>query len=44
MEWLASIDGEPVAHARAFPGPRGLLLDGGATAAAAHAAAAPTAR
>jgi GNAT superfamily N-acetyltransferase len=31
MEWLASIDGEPVAHARAFPGPRGLLLDGGAT-------------
>ncbi len=33
MEWLASIDGEAVAHARAFPGPRGLLLDGGATAA-----------
>jgi GNAT superfamily N-acetyltransferase len=32
MEWLASIDGEPVAHARAFPGSRGLLLDGGATA------------
>jgi GNAT superfamily N-acetyltransferase len=31
MEWLASIDGVPVAHARAFPGPRGLLLDGGAT-------------
>jgi GNAT superfamily N-acetyltransferase len=31
MEWLASIDGEPVAHARAFPGSRGLLLDGGAT-------------
>jgi GNAT superfamily N-acetyltransferase len=31
MEWLASIDGEPIAHARAFPGPRGLLLDGGAT-------------
>ena len=31
MEWLASIDGEPVAHARAYPGPRGLLLDGGAT-------------
>jgi hypothetical protein len=31
MEWLASIDGEPVAHARAFPGPRGLLLDGAAT-------------
>ena len=31
MEWLASINGEPVAHARAFPGPRGLLLDGGAT-------------
>lgn len=31
MEWLASIDGRPVAHARAFPGPRGLLLDGGAT-------------
>jgi GNAT superfamily N-acetyltransferase len=31
MEWLASIDGEAVAHARAFPGPRGLLLDGGAT-------------
>ncbi|HET7129231.1 MAG TPA: GNAT family N-acetyltransferase [Gaiellaceae bacterium] len=31
MEWLASIDGEPVAHARAFPGPRGFLLDGGAT-------------
>ena len=31
MEWLASIDDEPVAHARAFPGPRGLLLDGGAT-------------
>jgi GNAT superfamily N-acetyltransferase len=31
MEWLASMDGEPVAHARAFPGPRGLLLDGGAT-------------
>jgi hypothetical protein len=27
--WLASIDGEPVAHARALPGPRGLLLDGG---------------
>ena len=33
MEWLASIDGEAVAHARAFPGSRGLLLDGGATAA-----------
>jgi GNAT superfamily N-acetyltransferase len=32
MEWLASIDGEPVAHARAYPGPRGFLLDGGATA------------
>jgi hypothetical protein len=32
MEWLASIGGEPIAHARAFPGPRGLLLDGGATA------------
>lgn len=32
MEWLASIDGEAVAHARAFPGSRGLLLDGGATA------------
>lgn len=31
MEWLASIGGEPVAHARAFPGPRGLLLNGGAT-------------
>jgi GNAT superfamily N-acetyltransferase len=31
MEWLASIDGEVVGHARAFPGPRGLLLDGGAT-------------
>jgi GNAT superfamily N-acetyltransferase len=31
MEWLASIDGEPIAHARAFPGRRGLLLDGGAT-------------
>jgi len=31
MGWLASIDGEPVAHARAFPGPRGLLLDGGVT-------------
>jgi len=31
MEWLASIDGEPIAHARAFPGSRGLLLDGGAT-------------
>jgi GNAT superfamily N-acetyltransferase len=31
MEWLASIDGEPVGHARAFPGPRGLLLDGAAT-------------
>ena len=31
MEWLAWIDGEPVAHARAFPGSRGLLLDGGAT-------------
>ena len=31
MEWLASLDGEPVAHARAYPGPRGLLLDGGAT-------------
>lgn len=31
MEWLASIDGEPVAHGRAFPGPRGLLLDGAAT-------------
>jgi Acetyltransferase (GNAT) domain len=31
MEWLASIDGEPVAHARAYPGRRGLLLDGAAT-------------
>jgi GNAT superfamily N-acetyltransferase len=31
MEWLASIDDEPVAHARAFPGPHGLLLDGAAT-------------
>jgi len=31
MEWLASIDGETVAHARAFPSPRGLLLDGAAT-------------
>ena len=31
MEWLASIDGEPVGHARAFPSPRGLLLDGAAT-------------
>ena len=31
MEWLASIDGEPIGHARAFPGPRGLLLDGAAT-------------
>ena len=43
MEWLASIDGEPVAHARAFPGPRGLLLDGGATLPR-LVAAAPTAR
>jgi Acetyltransferase (GNAT) family len=32
LEWLASIEGEAVAHARAFPGSRGLLLDGGATA------------
>jgi GNAT superfamily N-acetyltransferase len=31
MEWLASIDGEAVAHARAYPAPRGLLLDGAAT-------------
>jgi GNAT superfamily N-acetyltransferase len=32
MEWLASIDGEAVAHGRAYPGPRGFLLDGAATA------------
>jgi hypothetical protein len=31
MGWLASIDNEPVALARAFPSPRGLLLDGGVT-------------
>jgi GNAT superfamily N-acetyltransferase len=36
MEWLASIDGEPVAHARAYPGSRGLLLDGAATVPAAR--------